>query len=72
MERPAGVEPASPAWEAGVIPIYDGRIVRIVSGDRAYTLFLGSQGNTDIRWPLCLIDSGMNGHALQSPATCRG
>lgn len=28
VERPAGVEPASLAWEARVIPIYDGRTGR--------------------------------------------
>ncbi len=31
MERVAGVEPASPAWEAGVIPIYDTRLYTINS-----------------------------------------
>lgn len=28
MERAAGVEPASLAWEAKVIPIYDARIIK--------------------------------------------
>ncbi len=26
MERPAGIGPASRAWEARVLPLYDGRI----------------------------------------------
>ncbi len=27
MERPAGIGPASRAWEARVLPLYDGRAV---------------------------------------------
>ena len=26
-KRPMGVEPTSPAWEAGVMPLYDDRII---------------------------------------------
>jgi hypothetical protein len=25
VERPTGIEPVAPAWEAGVLPLYEGR-----------------------------------------------
>lgn len=28
VERATGVEPVSPAWEAGVMPLYDARLLR--------------------------------------------
>src|SRR5258705_1499514 len=26
LERPTGIEPVAPAWEAGVLPLYEGRL----------------------------------------------
>ena len=42
MERPAGVEPASLAWEAKVIPIYDGRLTSEYPRWGSLSLLLGN------------------------------
>ena len=37
VERPTGVEPASRAWEARVIPVYDGRTNTEQTPQKHYT-----------------------------------
>ena len=56
MERPTGLEPVSPAWEAGAQPIYQGRFqsegTTEVSGlqtrpNRGYRFALANPGSND-------------------------
>lgn len=35
VERPTGIEPVSSAWEAEVIPLYDGRLMQDVNTEAA-------------------------------------
>ena len=41
VERVTGIEPARPAWKAGVLPIYDTRILGAKDGTRTRNIHLG-------------------------------
>ena len=41
MERVVGIEPTFPAWKAGVLPIYDTRILGAKDGTRTRNIHLG-------------------------------
>ena len=40
-KRPAGIGPASPVWETGVLPLYDGRVVVLQTDDARPAPLLG-------------------------------
>ena len=41
MEQVVGIEPTFPAWKAGVLPIYDTRILGAKDGTRTRNIHLG-------------------------------